>query len=94
MTGETYPATPYLRHMAADKQWQGQLVRDRHGQPYALVAVRVGPTWTDAVAIEAEDPRRTRRARPSTTSNAVWRSASSRPYGYQIAVEPRAGHAA
>jgi len=55
VTGETYPATPYLRCIAADKQWQGHLVRDRHGQPYALVAVHVGPTWTDAVAVEAED---------------------------------------
>jgi hypothetical protein len=27
VTGETYPATPYLRRITADEQWQGQLVR-------------------------------------------------------------------
>lgn len=55
MSAVTYPATPYLQRMAADKQWQGQLVRDRHDEPVALVAVRVGPMWTDAVVIEGED---------------------------------------
>lgn len=55
MTGQTYPSTPYLRGLTAANGWRGQLVRDRHGQPYAIVAVRIGPEWTDAVAIEAED---------------------------------------
>lgn len=50
-----YPATPYLRRLTADNGWHGQLVRDRHGQPHAIVTVRVGPDWTDAIAIESED---------------------------------------
>ncbi len=55
MTGETHPATPYLRRLTAANGWRGQLIRDRDGQPFAIVTVRVGPTWTDAVAIESED---------------------------------------
>jgi len=50
-----YPATPYLRRMTAANGWRGDLICDRHGEPVAVVAVRVGPTWTDAVAIEGED---------------------------------------
>ena len=34
--------------------WRSELICDTHG-PYALVAVRVGAIWTDAVAIEGED---------------------------------------
>lgn len=49
-----YAATPYLRRMTAANGWHGQLVRDRQGRADAIVAVRVGPTWTDAVAIESE----------------------------------------
>jgi hypothetical protein len=49
-----YPATPYLRRMTAANGWRGQLVRDRQGQADVIVAVRIGPTWTDAVAIESE----------------------------------------
>ena len=30
-------------------------ISDRHGNPAVLVAVRVGDTWTDSVAIEGED---------------------------------------
>ncbi len=56
MTGRIYyPATPYLRRLTPENGWRGQLVRDRHGQPVAIVAVRIGPRWTDSVAIEAED---------------------------------------
>lgn len=54
-TGETYPATPYLRWMTAANGWHAQLIHDRQGQATAIVAVRVGPVWTDAVAIEGED---------------------------------------
>lgn len=50
-----YPATPYLRRLTPVYGWRGQLIRDRHGQPVAIVAVRIGPTWTDSVAIEGED---------------------------------------
>lgn len=55
MIARTYPATPYLRRMTAANGWCGELVRDSHGKPLAIVAVRVGLTWTDAVAIEDED---------------------------------------
>ena len=55
MTGPTYPATPYLRRMTAANGWRAELIPDRDGEPVAIVAVRVGPTWTDAVAIEGED---------------------------------------
>lgn len=55
MTGQTYPSTPYLRRLTTANGWHGQLIRDRHGQPVAIVTVRIGPTWTDAVAIEGED---------------------------------------
>ena len=50
----TYPSTPYLRRMTDANGWHGELIRDAHG-PYAIVAVRVGATWTDAVVIEGED---------------------------------------
>lgn len=49
-----YPATPYLRRMTRENGWHGQLVRDRQGRADVIVAVRIGPTWTDAVAIESE----------------------------------------
>ncbi|MDQ3885481.1 MAG: hypothetical protein M3308_00320 [Actinomycetota bacterium] len=55
MTGRTYPATPYLRRLTADNGGCSELIRDRHGEPVAIVAVRRGPHWTDAVAIEGED---------------------------------------
>jgi hypothetical protein len=55
MSVQAYPATPYLRRLTPANGWHGQLVRDRRGEPVAIVAVRTGPTWTDAVAIEAEE---------------------------------------
>jgi hypothetical protein len=55
VTAQTYQATTYVRRLTPDNGWRGQLIRDRHGQPVAVVAVRVGPTWTDSVAIEGED---------------------------------------
>jgi hypothetical protein len=54
MSVPTYPATPYLQQLAANG-WRGRLVRDRHGRADLIVAVQVGLTWTDSVAIEAED---------------------------------------
>jgi hypothetical protein len=53
--GTAYPATRYLRYMTAAHGWHGQLLRDGHGEPVAVVAVRIGPTWTDSVAIEGEN---------------------------------------
>lgn len=55
MTAHTYTATCFLRQMTAANGWHGQLVRDHQGRADVIVAVRVGPTWTDAVAIESED---------------------------------------
>lgn len=56
MTGQTtYPAMTYLRRMTAANGWRGELVRDRHGRVDVIVAVRVGPEWTDSVAIAGED---------------------------------------
>lgn len=54
MTVPIYAATPYLRQMTAAHGWYAQLVRDRQGRADVIVAVRIGPTWTDAVAIESE----------------------------------------
>lgn len=51
----SYSATPYLRRMTPANGWSGQLVRDHQGRADVILAVRVGPTWTDAVAIEAEE---------------------------------------
>ncbi len=50
----SYPALPYLQRMTPDNGWHGQLIRDQRGRADRIVTVRVGPTWTDAVAIEAE----------------------------------------
>lgn len=55
MIGVTYPSTPYARRLTAANGWHGQLIRDVHGQVEVIVAVRVGPTWTDAVAIAGAD---------------------------------------
>jgi hypothetical protein len=48
------PVLRFLQRMTPENGWQSQLIRDQHGRPDRIVAVRVGPTWTDAVAIEAE----------------------------------------
>ncbi len=77
----TYPATPYLRRLTADNGWRGELIRDEHGQPLLIVTVRVGPTWTDSVAIEGEHRAVAMRHRtrdsdlivPPDSSGAVWR---------------------
>jgi hypothetical protein len=77
--GQTYPATPYLQRLTAAHGWQGELIFDEHGNPLVIVAVRIGPSWTDAVAIEGEDRcvamrRRTRGSDPIVPSGgAVWR---------------------
>ncbi len=51
---ERYPSTPYIRQLTQANGWHRELIPDRHGEPVAIVAVRVGPRWTDSVAIEAE----------------------------------------
>lgn len=56
MTGETYyPSTPYVRRLTPANGWRAELVRDQHGRVDTIVAVRIGPRWTDAVAIAGED---------------------------------------
>lgn len=52
MTGR--PPEALLRQLSPERGWRREMLRDEHG-PYAIVAVRVGPTWTDAVAIEGAD---------------------------------------
>jgi hypothetical protein len=84
MSGPGYPATPLLARLTPANGWHHDLVGDDHGQPWALVAVRVGPVWTDSVAIVAEDQTLTMRHRTRETdlvvpaelpgeSSAVWR---------------------
>lgn len=55
MTGPPYPSDKYAAQLTVAAGWHRELIPDRHGQPVAIVAVRVGPRWTDSVAIEAED---------------------------------------
>ncbi len=55
VTAPVYPATPYLRRLTAANGWRHELIGDEHGHPLVIVAVRVGATWTDSVAIEGED---------------------------------------
>lgn len=55
MTGRTYPATPYLARLTPANGWRADVIRDASGNPVVIVAVRIGPTWTDSVAIEGED---------------------------------------
>lgn len=78
MSGPTYPATRYLRRMTAANGWRGQLVRDERGQADVILAVRVGPVWTDAVVIEAEERCVAARVRTSDDSALVVLGESAR----------------
>ena len=84
MTGPGYPATPLLRRLTAAHGWQHYLACDAHGEPVAVVAVRVGPVWTDSVAIAGENETLAMRHRTNdhrlilptelpSESRAVWR---------------------
>lgn len=55
MSGPTYPSTPYVRRLTPANGWHGHLIRDQRGRVDMIVTVRIGPTWTDAVAIAGED---------------------------------------
>ncbi len=55
MNAPAYSATPYLRRMTVAGGWRHEVLRDAHGDPLVFVAVRIGATWTDSVAIEGED---------------------------------------
>ncbi len=84
MTGPDYPATPLLRQLTAAQGLCHQLARDAHGKPIAVVAVRVGRSWTDSVAIAGENETLAMRHRTNddrlilptelpSESRAVWR---------------------
>ena len=84
MTGPGYPATPLLRRLTAAHGWCHELARDVLGQPVAVVAVRVGSTWTDSVTIVGENETLAMRHRTNddrlilptelpSESRAVWR---------------------
>jgi hypothetical protein len=84
VTGPIYPATPLLRRLTAAHGWRHELARGYHGEPVAVVAVRVGSTWTDSVAIAGENETLAMRHRTNddrlilptelpSESRAVWR---------------------
>jgi len=50
-----YAATPLLRRLSAGNGWSHELIHDAHGRLEAVTFVRVGPVWTDSVAIAGED---------------------------------------
>ena len=88
MTGPGYPATPLLRRLTAANGWQHDLARDARGEPVAVVAVRIGPVWTDSVAITGESETLAMRHRTNddrlilptelpSGSRAVWRRAAA-----------------
>lgn len=52
---DVYPSDRYVRQLSEANGWYRELIPDRHGRPFAIVAVKVGPRWTDSVAIEGED---------------------------------------
>jgi hypothetical protein len=55
MTGQSYPSTPYVRRLTRENGWRAGLIRDQHGRVAVIVAVRIGPLWTDSVVIAGED---------------------------------------
>ena len=75
MTGTAYPATPLLRRLTAAHGWRHELVRDTRGEPVAVVAVRIGPTWTDSVAITGENETLAMRHRTKVTKGPGSRAA-------------------
>ena len=84
MSGSSYPSTPLLRRLTAGNGWHHDVICDVHGRLEAVAYVRVGPVWTDSVAIAGEDQTlamryRTNDYRPilpaelPSESRAVWR---------------------
>jgi len=82
--GLDYPATPLLRRLTVAHGWHHELACDAHGKPIAVVAVRIGSTWTDSVAIAGENETLAMRHRTNdarlilptelpSESRAVWR---------------------
>ncbi len=52
VSGPGYPGTPLLARLTPANGWRHDVVGDNRG---ALVAVRIGPVWSDSVAIVGED---------------------------------------
>ena len=50
----SHPFDPLLRRLTAAHGWHVTLHRDAHDRPDVVVAVRVGPQWTDSVGIAGE----------------------------------------
>jgi len=50
-----YPADPLLRRLSPANGWHHDLIPNAAGELQAVIAVRVGPVWTDSVAIAGED---------------------------------------
>ncbi|MGH3980916.1 MAG: hypothetical protein ACRDRZ_18275 [Pseudonocardiaceae bacterium] len=50
-----YAATPLLRRLSAGNGWRYDVIHDAHSRLEAVTFVRVGPVWTDSVAIAGED---------------------------------------
>lgn len=50
-----YSADPLLRRLTPANGWCHDLISNVHGDIEVMVAVRVGPVWTDSVAIAGED---------------------------------------
>lgn len=67
----TYPSTRYLQQLTVANGWRPELIPDRHGRPLAVVVVRVGSRFTDAVVIEGEDRVTATRHRTSTDQPAM-----------------------
>ncbi len=66
---QCYPATPYLHRLTPADGWRGGLVRDEHGNPLVVVAVRIVPT--EPVVWRRVGPGLA--AEPPDGSGAVWR---------------------
>ena len=84
MSSPGYPATPLLTRLTRAKGWHHDVIRNARGEIEVMVAVRVGPVWTDSVAIAGEDQTLAMRHRTRETalivpaelpgeSSAVWR---------------------
>lgn len=56
MIGGAHPsdALALVSKLSTAAGWAGQLIRDADGRADVIVAVRVGPTWTDTVAMAGE----------------------------------------
>ncbi len=79
-----YSADPWLRRLTPANGWHHDLIPDAHGRPKVVVAVRIGPVWTDSVTIAGEDQTLATRHRTNddrlilpaelpSESRAVWR---------------------